>query len=143
MDLLAKSHIPIAERTSRYQTIPGEPWSIYFQSCKITSKPVSTIYSLIHSASAREYWESKSAKNTQLYNLTVLEALGKALSSIDLNRRIFIIKHATGFCGVGKIMERNKQRETASCPRCGKLEDTHHVIQCSGSALKKYGNKAF
>jgi hypothetical protein len=137
MDHLAKSHIPIAARTPTFQAIPSEPWSIYFQSSKITSKPVPTIYALVHSASAREYWENKSAKNSHLYNLTDLEALGKALSSIDLNRRIFILKHATGFCGVGKIMERNMQRETASCPRCGKLEDTHHVIQCSGSGAQE------
>jgi hypothetical protein len=29
------------------------------------------------------------------------------------------------------------QRETASCPRCGKFEDTHHVIQCSGSGAQE------
>jgi hypothetical protein len=69
MDHLAKSHIPAAERSPRYQVIPGEPWSIWYQLRKIISKPVPTIYSLVHSASARSYWENKSSKNNQLYYL--------------------------------------------------------------------------
>jgi hypothetical protein len=82
----------------------------------VTSKPVPTIYFSVHSALVKSYWENKSANNDQLYALADLPALGCALSSIDLNRRIFITKHATGFCNVGHVMARNKQGDTATCP---------------------------
>ena len=43
-------------------------------------------------------------------------------------------KHNSGFCGVGKMMVRRKERDSAKCPRCDHaVEDTEHVLLCHGT----------
>jgi hypothetical protein len=69
-------------------------------------------------------------------------ALGGALSSTNLNGSIFITKCATGFCGVRHVMARNKQKDTATCPRCGAHENTHHVLQCDGAGTQEVWNQS-
>jgi len=43
-------------------------------------------------------------------------------------------KHNTGFCAVGKMMQRRGEQETAKCPRCDcEMEDSEHVLKCCGT----------
>jgi hypothetical protein len=58
------------------------------------------------------------------------DAMKRALTSVPLARRLFITKHATGMCGVGKFMRLWGKRDTDSCPRCGASENTSHVWKC-------------
>ena len=40
------------------------------------------------------------------------------------------VKPTHGMCGVGKMMQRYKQRLTPDCPYCGAVEDAKHVWLC-------------
>jgi hypothetical protein len=47
-----------------------------------------------------------------------------------VHRRHWVLKQVSGICGVGKMMNIWKKRETDECPRCGEMEDAVHVLEC-------------
>jgi hypothetical protein len=52
------------------------------------------------------------------------------MSKLPFGRRRWLLKHATGFCGVGKMELVRGNQDHAECPRCGAFEDTTHVLTC-------------
>ena len=58
------------------------------------------------------------------------DALSKAMSSLSLNRRLWLSKHVSGRCPLGVEMVRRKQRDSPACPRCGVPETAPHVWAC-------------
>jgi hypothetical protein len=63
-----------------------------------------------------------------------------AVKSIPRSRCIFLSKHTTGMCGVGKFIVRWKERNNPDCPRCGAFEDPH-VWKCKGWCTPAIWNK--
>ncbi len=59
MDAAAKQHIAIAKATPRHFDIPGEPWQLWIEGRKITSKIQESIYSAVHRPESEAYWEKK------------------------------------------------------------------------------------
>ena len=55
----------------------------------------------------------------------------KSQANSPQGKQQWILKHSTGQCGVGRMLQRRKYQEHSLCPRCG-AEDktTMHVIQC-------------
>jgi len=70
------------------------------------------------------------------------KTIGTAMTSIPCSRRVFLTKHVSGMCGVGKFMKRWKEWEEDLCPRCGLPEDAPHVWQCKGSGTEAVWDKA-
>jgi hypothetical protein len=44
-----------------------------------------------------------------------------------------LLKHATGFCGVGKTELLRGHKDHHDCPRCGQAEDVPYVVRCKGT----------
>ncbi len=57
-------------------------------------------------------------------------------------KRVYISKHVSGMCGVGKFMQRWKLQQDDLCPRCGKPEDAAHVWLCHGEGADEIWEKA-
>ena len=53
-----------------------------------------------------------------------------------MTRCHWIVKHAAGMCGVGKMMAIWKEWPTPDCPRCGEFEDALHVWQCQEHSVQ-------
>ncbi len=70
------------------------------------------------------------------------QLIGKSMRSIPRARQIFIMKHTSGMCGVGKFMKRWREWDQDSCPRCGMPEDAPHVWRCKGGGTAELWNKA-
>jgi hypothetical protein len=70
------------------------------------------------------------------------KAIGRTMKLLHCTRRIFITKHVSGMCGVGKFMQRWKEWHTDACPRCGEPEDSAHVWRCHGPGTEEIWNKA-
>ena len=61
------------------------------------------------------------------------DAQGQALTQSARSRRHWVVKHSSGFCGVGHMMRKWKEWDTATCPRCNDPDETtSHVWTCSG-----------
>ena len=84
-----------------------------------------------------EYWESKERFGTGSAEVIHWEAVGKAMSAVGRTRRQWVVKHASGFCATGKMLQRWKQQESAKCPRCEvSVEDARHVWLCKGEGVQ-------
>ena len=108
-------------------------WQLAHQEIPILVKLQDNIRLRIQEYNAFEYWtETNYNKMTTkaFYNVH-WDAMGKAMTSSTLYKRQFIAKHATGHCGVGKMMRRWGFRKSDRCPRCNRSNETAlHVITC-------------
>lgn len=58
------------------------------------------------------------------------------------SRRVFILKHVSGMCRVGKFMKQWTLRQDDSCLRCGDLEDAAHLWLCHGKGTNDIWERA-
>jgi hypothetical protein len=132
MDADARNFLQTAKISPRHFTTTREPWSLWIDNHKITHDLDNTIYEAVHAPGARAYWARKQQVDEEVIRDINWPAIKNAATSSSLTRRIFITKHSTGMCGVGKFMARWRQRESPACPRCGAFEDATHVWKCHG-----------
>jgi len=130
-DSLAKSFISTAQLRPRFYDLKEEPWSIYYDGCKLLNFP-REIYNIIHSAEAFQFWGAREKIDPALLIFVHWEAIAAAMKGMEHSKCLYLSKHTMGMCGVGKWMKRWKERETADCPRCGAFEDAPHVLLCPG-----------
>jgi hypothetical protein len=142
MDKRAKQHMEIAKRSPRHFMIAAEPWSIWYHGKKIMSDLTETLYDLVHSDEAKEYWKRKDNLSDTDIDSVNWDLIGVAMKETKRSQRIFISKHSSGMCGVGKFMKRWQQRHDDSCPRCGMQEDSAHVWLCKGEGVDEIWDKA-
>ena len=132
MDSRAKGFLTTAHCLPRHQEVWGAPWSLWIQGEKLTSKLSKRVYATVHASAGKSYWLSKSDVTLESFALVDWEAIGCAMMEIKRSRRVFLSKHCSGMCGVGKFMLRWKEWEHDLCPRCGISEDSAHVWTCPG-----------
>jgi len=141
MDAAAKQHIAIAKAMPRHFNIPGEPWQLWVEGRKITSKIQESIYSAVHRPESEAYWENKEGQKDGIA-LVDWKNIGYAMKKAPRTRRVFLTKHICGMCGLGKFMKRWKEWEEDACPRCGAQEDAPHVWLCKGQGTEDRWTKA-
>jgi hypothetical protein len=130
MDTIAKSVLHRWSEALEHQQIEGEPWAVWSNNIKIINDFDARLYEIFHSKQIEEYWIKKRKFPRHMAADIHWEAMKRALTSVPLARRLFITKHATGMCGVGKFMRLWGERDTDSCPRCGAPENASHVWIC-------------
>jgi len=106
--------------------------AVLVQGEKITSKLSKRLYATVHTSDGKSYWLTKSDVTLESFALVDWEAIGCAMKEVKRSRRVFVSKHCSGMCGVGKFMLRWKEWEHDLCPRCGISEDSVHVWTCAG-----------
>jgi len=142
MDKRAKEHFQVAQKSERHFTIEGEPWQLWVDGSKVTVGIIPKIYSTTHAASSEAYWERKFNMTPEVIKQIDWQLIGESMRSIPRARQIFIMKHTSGMCGVGKFMKRWREWDQDSCPRCGMPEDAPHVWRCKGGGTAELWNKA-
>ena len=131
MDMLAKAHWARSVTLGRSSSsIHCEPWSVWYQQVKLVSPIRDTIYEIIHGPPLDAYWLSR--KRFLLASLPFYdwEALEDATRPLPLTRRLWLTKHLSGWCSVGRMAQRWKLRSSAVCPRCPVVENARHVWGC-------------
>jgi hypothetical protein len=142
MDSRAKAHLQVARQLPRHYNIDGEPWQLWVQGIKIRTNIQGSIYSAVHDTESLQYRAAKRDMDPAGLQEVDWPTIGQALKSIPRNRRVFISKHVSGMCGVGKFMKRWEGWDTDLCPRCGMVEDAAHMWQCKGPGTEDVWNKA-
>jgi hypothetical protein len=105
MDLNAKVHLSKARSSPRHYDIPGEPWQLWVNGQKVKAAIFSTIYSHVHNGDGELYWAEKGQQELATISNIEWPLIGTAMRSIPRPRRVFISKHVSGMCGVGKFMK--------------------------------------
>ena len=61
------------------------------------------------------------------------DACKSSLLKLPFGKRRWLLKHATGFCGVGKMEKVRGNKYHDECPRCGMPEDAPHIVRYQGT----------
>jgi len=109
MDAMAKQHMQVAISAPRHYSIEGEPWQLWVRDYKLTHSITPNIYALMHDEEGASYWESKREVKEGATSLIDWENIGTAMKGVTRSCRVFISKHTSGMCGVGKFMKRWRQ----------------------------------
>lgn len=105
----------------------------------ITGEVDSTIRSIVHDSTLRQYW----IQRRSLSNEVDWEAFGTAASGQTVQRRIWWVKHVSGFSATAKVLHRRRVCDRPTCPRCELVTETSdHVLRCSAHAARSEQEKA-
>lgn len=121
-----------AKRSPRHNRIAAEPWPIWLYGRKLADDMEEPIYDVVHSIEAIEYWKRKDDLTEDVLKKVDWESIGLAMKEEKWSRRIFVSKHVSSMCGVGKFAKRWKIRQDDSCPHCGKPEGAAGVLYYHG-----------
>ena len=109
-----------------------EGWSIWIDGKKLTKIDKYALYDHVFSRRTKAYWSKKHNLTPELITTINWDACHHALKQLPFGKRRWLLKHATGFCGVGKMEKIRGNQDHAECPRCGQLEDAPHIARCRG-----------
>jgi hypothetical protein len=115
----------------KYNTEELVQWSVWIEGKKLSRLDKKKLYEYAFSNRTTKYWHCKHSLNPELITSIHWEACAEAMSKLPFGkRRWLLLKHATGFCGVGKMELRRGNQDHDDCPRCGQPEDSVHVLTC-------------
>ena len=80
-----------------------------------------------------KYWYRKHSLTPELITSINWDACEAAMGRLPFGRKRWLIKHATGFCGVGRREFLRGNQDHDDCPRCGASESSRHVVECKGT----------
>jgi hypothetical protein len=61
------------------------------------------------------------------------EACPAAVGGLPFGENGWLLKHATGWCGVGRQELMRENQDHDECPRCGESESAQRVVECKGT----------
>jgi hypothetical protein len=122
--------------------VKGEPWQLWVGGRKLTSNLASQIYSALHSADGISYWQTKPEVTPDVVNTVDWAPIRGTMKGVSRARRVFVTKHLSGMCGIGKFRKRWKQWEIDQCPRCGEKEEAPHVCICKDPGAREIWEKS-
>jgi hypothetical protein len=110
-----------------------EGWSLWIDGHKLATVDKSKLYEYTFSARTKAYWYKKHSLTPELITSINWEACGDAMGRLPFGKKRWLLKHATGFCGVGKREFLRGNQDHEDCPRCGEPESSRHVVECRGT----------
>jgi hypothetical protein len=121
-----------SETWSPNRGFADEGWSVWIEGKKLTKVDKHALYEYVFSNKTKAYWSRKHHITAEMITKINWDACQKSLNKLPFGKRRWLLKHATGFCGVGKMEKIRGNQDHDECPRCGQFEDTPHVVRCKG-----------
>jgi hypothetical protein len=87
----------------------------------------------VFSQQTKVRWSKKHHLSNEMITNINWEACKTSLNKLPFGKRRWLLKHATGFCCVGKMERLQGNKDHDACPRCGMSEDAPHVARCQGA----------
>jgi hypothetical protein len=110
-----------------------EKWSLWIEGKKLSQIDKQKLYSFTFAERTRTYWHRKHSLTPELITSINWEACGDAMDRLPFGKKRWLLKHATGFCGVGRRELLRGNQDHDDCPRCGDSENARHVVECKGT----------
>ena len=138
MDNSAKAHWNHLLKTGHPMVPPmiqvaNEGWSLWHQGKKLSCARPDTVYPLLEDHHTLHYWTTDHTLHLRRFPPSEItnidwEACGEFMSSLTLNARRTLPKHASENCAVGVTMQAWKKQSHNRCPRCDQPETAQHVL---------------
>ena len=133
MDTRAKRHLAL-----HYQPTP--PANIRFKYEKVTVRlhgrklarfNMKYLYRQAFEPKIKAYWIAKGHFTAETWDLVDWDLQGRCFDSAPLGFQVWLSKHASGWCGVGRMLKIYGFQDHSECPRCSQPEETtKHVVCC-------------
>jgi hypothetical protein len=114
-------------------TFGFEKWALWIDKKKLSKVDKKKLYAFTFESRTREYWHRKHSLTPELITSINWEACAAAMGSLPFGKKRWLLKHATGWCGVGRREQIRGNQDHAECPRCGETETSRHVVECKGT----------
>jgi hypothetical protein len=108
-------------------------WSLWIAKQKLAKVDKRQLYAFVFSETIENYWHRKHSLTPDLITSINWEACEEAMGRLPFGKKRWLIKHATGFCGVGRRGLLRGNQDHDDCPRCGFPESSRHVLECHGT----------
>ena len=123
---MRKTKTPLTD----FVSFPNQMYQLSFNNKYICKQLQSSIREGISSNTMQKYWNKKSQVESNVFPLISWQEVGKAMKQNKPEKRHWLVKHATGNCGVNAILVHRKKKESPNCLRCREYEDSIHVWKC-------------
>jgi hypothetical protein len=111
-----------------------EKWSLWIEEKKILTAEKARLYEYTYGPLTKAYWQKKHIFTPRLIMSINWEACSDAMGGLPFGEKCWLLKHATGFCGVGRHKFLQGNQDHSECPCCGDpKESTQHVVECKGT----------
>jgi hypothetical protein len=110
-----------------------EGWSLWIDDNKLSMVDKHRLYEHTFSSRTKAYWYKKHSLTPELITSINWDACGDAMGRLRFGKKRWLLKHATGFCGVGRREFLRGTQDHDECPRCGESESSRHVVECRGT----------
>jgi hypothetical protein len=111
-----------------------EKWSLWIDGKKLSTIDKDRVYAYTFAPLTEAYWQKKHSLTPILIKSINWEACEEAMGRLPFGRKRWLLKHATGFCGVGRRELTRRNQDHSDCPRCGDINETaRHVVECKGT----------
>jgi hypothetical protein len=135
-DGLAKEHWNACTKSEAWGPNHGfadESWSVWIKGKKLTKIDKQAMCDHTFSQRSKDCWSRKHHLTHEMIANINWEACKISLNKLPFGERRWLLKHATGFCGVGKMEKLRGNKDHNVCPRCGMTEDAPHIVRCQGA----------
>jgi hypothetical protein len=100
------------------------------------------IYEELFGDATCDHWINKKQIHVNQIHSIDWDNCEKAIKRLPFSRQLWLSKHASGHCAVGRMMKTRKHWEHSMCPRC--LQDnetTEHVLLCQDPRASEHFEK--
>ncbi len=106
-------------------------WTVQVRGEYVSSFQKEDIYAHVRAQPLKEYWQRKHAITDEAWETINWKASKQALKEQPRGTKRWHGKHATGHCGVGRMMKICQEWTESVCPLCGEDNETcEHVLKC-------------
>jgi hypothetical protein len=137
MDLRADlvwAAVPVLPSNTR---VPFSTWKLRINDRYITTDFYQKLREHCTAPGAEAYWLKKKKIDQAPATHVAWSALGTAMQEVKTSRRHWVVKHSTGRCAVGRVMQRRKKWDHDKCPRCGQENETvEHLLLCPAHEVR-------
>ncbi len=113
------------------QEFGDEGWTYRYNTSKRSRFTKKDIYEELFGDTTRDHWINKQQITVDQIHSIDWDNCERAIKRLPFSRQLWLSKHASGHCAVGRMMKMRKHWEHSMCPRC--LQDnetTEHVLLC-------------
>ena len=125
------------ERDIDTRIIIGSPWALEHEGKKVSGDIEKRIRYLVHEKKMKEYWRNKFGLTEEQQNTISWDSFLKTNQLNDEWVQIWMAKYNSRIGGVRKNLQRRNHASEGTCPCCGEIEDTDHILQCSNEDIQE------
>jgi hypothetical protein len=144
-DSLAKAFWNHCEKNNKRlpnQVFGDDGWTFRFNDQKRSRLEKKELYAELFGDETRDYWIGKGQIPVEEIHSIDWKNTEAAMKRLPFSRQMWLSKHASGHCAVGRMMLMRQKWTHSKCPRCLQDNETNeHVLLCPDTRATEHWEK--